>query len=600
MSPTLEKAMQYARDVVSGEIIAGRYLKLACQRSLDLHENQEDTEWVFREDLAEYGLAFFETYLTHSKGEFEGKPFVLLPWQAHIVAETLGWVHRETGVRKHRKLYIIAGKGSGKSPLLAGFALYCFLMDGEKRGENFIIAAQKDQASVTFRYIVGMVERCPEIRERLGDVLGGENAYRYTDPVSYSFLARIARRPGGAGLSGPTPNFVGVDELHEWADRDSLDILEYGSKTRKSPLEVIVTNAGATILSVCGHEQEAMESNLTGEVHDPSVLAYLYQVDPDDDPVEDEEVWIKSQPSLPIAPGYEFMRRKVEEARGRPGQRAQCERLLFARWTDAEEPWLAPEVWIPCEHDDLSDPEERSEVPCFLGLDLAIRTDFASLAAVWDFGKDRGYEAESWVWTPADNLNTRAQEDMAKYPEWVKAGDLLLCPGSILDYDPIVERVAALDAANSVNVLAYDTYRINVFRQRASALGLPLSDEHRRSRLSGVWLVPHRQGFYPGKMIKTAWDTPYQLWMDQSLDATEEAILKGKLRVKRNMALRSAVSGVVIIRDRIGDNRAMDKAKAGKRKTDAAVALTMAIGAAAQWRVASKKKISGSLTRLVL
>ena len=594
--------MQYARDVVDGTIPAGRYLKLACQRSLALHADPGG--WVFREDLAEYGLDFFEGYLTHSKGEFEGQPFTLLPWQAHIVAETLGWVQRlpdgKTGRRKYRKLYVIAGKGCGKSPLLAGFALYCLLMDGEKRGECFLIAASKEQSSVTFRYVVGMVERHAELRARLGEVLGGENAYRYTDPRSHSFLARIARRPGGAGLSGPTPNFVGVDELHEWTDRDSLDILEFGAKTRANPLEVVVTNAGATILSVCGHEQEAMERMLDGEVEDEGTLAYLYQVDPDDDPVEDESCWVKSQPSLPVAPGVDFMRRKVGEARGRAGLRAQCERLLFARWTDAEEPWLAPEVWRPCERPALSDPEERSEVPCWLGLDLAVRTDFASLAAVWDLGKERGFEADVWTWTPDEHLDQRAEEDMARYREWVETGDLTLCPGAIIDYDPIVAKVSELEVGNAAIGLAYDPFRISVFKQRSAALGLTLADEHRRGRGAGLWLVPHRQGYYPGKVVKTAWGSMFQLWMSQSLDAAEEAILKGKLRVRHNLALRSAVSGVVITRDRIGDNRAMDKAKAGKRKTDPAVALVMALGAAAAWRVAARKTLTGDLRRLVL
>ena len=598
MIPALARAMQYPRDVVAGGIPSGRYLRMACERSLALHA--DPGEWVFREDLAEYGLEFFEVYLSHSKGEFEGKPFVLLPWQAHIVAETLGWVHGETGRRKHRKVYIIAGKGCGKSPLMAGFALYCLMMDGEQRGEGVLIAATKEQSNITFRYVVAMVERNPELKARLGEPLGGENAYRITDPETHSSLARKARRPDGAGLSGDTPNFLGIDELHEWADRASLDILEYNAKNRANPLELIVTNAGATILSVCGQEQEAMERMLSGEIDDPGTLAYLYQVDPEDDPVEDESVWIKAQPSLPDAPGYDYMRRKVGEAKGRAGLRAQCERLLFARWTDAEEPWLAPEVWLPCERDQLADPEERSEVTCWMGLDLAVRTDFCALAAVWDFGTERGYEAETWIWTPGDHLNKRAEEDMARYPEWVERGDLTLCNGSLIDYDPIVQRVREIEMENAAVGLVYDQYRIKVFKQRCEALGLKFSDEHRRGSGSSLWLVPHRQGYYPGRMVKTAWNTPFQLWMDQSLDAAEEAILKGRLRVRRNLALRSAVSGVVITRDRIGDNRAMDKTKSGKRKTDAAVALVMALGAAAQWRVAARKTLTGDLRRLVL
>jgi phage terminase large subunit-like protein len=70
------KYTQYAEDVVSGKITAGRYVILACQRYLD---------WFDREDLYFNAELFdkiedFINHLKHFEGDFAGRPFTLLPW----------------------------------------------------------------------------------------------------------------------------------------------------------------------------------------------------------------------------------------------------------------------------------------------------------------------------------------------------------------------------------------------------------------------------------------------------------------------------------------------------------------------------------------
>ncbi|MDD3572382.1 MAG: terminase, partial [Eubacteriales bacterium] len=53
--------------------------------------------------------------LRHTKGEFHGKPFTLLPWQEKIVRDVFGTVRDENpDMRQYSQVYIEIGKKNGK------------------------------------------------------------------------------------------------------------------------------------------------------------------------------------------------------------------------------------------------------------------------------------------------------------------------------------------------------------------------------------------------------------------------------------------------------------------------------------------------------
>ena len=57
----------------------------------------------------------FVQCLRHTKGEFHGKPFALLPWQEKIVRDVFGTVREEhPDMRQYSQVYIEIGKKNGK------------------------------------------------------------------------------------------------------------------------------------------------------------------------------------------------------------------------------------------------------------------------------------------------------------------------------------------------------------------------------------------------------------------------------------------------------------------------------------------------------
>lgn len=75
---------------------------------------EQGLDFYFDQERADHAVGFFENFLVHSKGQFAGKPFELLPWQKHdIIEELFGWLRVDNGARKFRIGFIEVPKKNG-------------------------------------------------------------------------------------------------------------------------------------------------------------------------------------------------------------------------------------------------------------------------------------------------------------------------------------------------------------------------------------------------------------------------------------------------------------------------------------------------------
>jgi phage terminase large subunit-like protein len=63
----------YADKVLSGEIVAGETIKLACNR---FKNDLIREDLIFKEDVVDRAIQFIST-LKHFTGRYSGKPFIL-------------------------------------------------------------------------------------------------------------------------------------------------------------------------------------------------------------------------------------------------------------------------------------------------------------------------------------------------------------------------------------------------------------------------------------------------------------------------------------------------------------------------------------------
>ena len=563
----MDRATEYAKRVVSGAVIAGPHVRAACRRHLaDLERS--DLEW--RVEESERAIRFFSTVLTvevERKNEYgelvsEVVPFDLHESQCFIVGSLCGWY--KNGVRRFRTAYIEAAKGNGKSPLVAGLALYFMLCLGKERAEVYAAAAQKDQAQICFRDAVSMWQRSPQLAGRL--IPRGQNpVHELTHLESGSFFRPISSE--NKGKSGARVFFAAVDEVHEHPNGEVIGMLRAGVKSSQG-LIFEITNSGYDRNSICYEHHDYSVKVVNGEIENDSWFAVVYGLDKDDDPFTDESCWVKANPLLGITIQPDYIREQVREARGMPSKESLVRRLHFCEWVDAAETWIGREAWERVEADiELSDYEGRV---CFGGLDLSYTTDLSALALVFPDEGDR-YDAFLWFFKPREGLQEAVERDRVPYDVWARQGYLTLTEGSVIKLSPIAEVLAEIASRFSLQSVAYDRYRHR-------ELAMHLSDEG-----LDIPMQEHPQGF------RRQGDNP--LWMPSSVQELENAIIEGRLRVHVNPVLRWNVSSVVIRHDPAGtDNRIFDKRKSTGR-IDGVVALAMAVGAASATPVTSGEAV---------
>ena len=214
------------------------------------------------------------------------------------------------------------------------------------------------------------------------------------------------------------------------------------------------------------------------------------------------------------------------------------------------------------------DPAEHYGEPVYLGLDLSQNRDITAMASVVQTGvtADNKPTFDAWIeaWTPGDTLQAREDRDKLPYTVWAREGHIHAPQGESINYRHVAQTLAEYAGDYEVQLVAYDRFAFKRFEEDVDELGL------------SVTFAEHPQGgLRKGKPITEGGEG---LWMPGSLRLLEDALLEGRIRIKRNPVLVSALMSAVTEQDK-WDNRWLAKARS-VNKIDAAVALCMAIGAA--------------------
>lgn len=597
-SSTPDRATDYARKVVAGEIVAGPHVRNACQRHLDDLEKGQARGLFYDEAEAAKTYRFFEEKLKLSEGQFEGRPFQLHASQAFIVGSIFGWKWAD-GFRRFRRAYVEEGKGNGKSPLVGGIGLKGLTADREAGAEIYSAGATKEQAAILFRDAVKMVRQSPDLDKRLRFSGGQGREYNIAFLAQGSFFRPVSRETKKTG-SGPRPHFALCDEVHEHPDRGTMEMLERGFKFRRQPLLFMITNSGSDRNSIAWEEHEhairvaagsfeplGEDAAYVGDVVDDTTFSYVCALDAGDDPLNDPSCWAKANPLLGVTITEDYLAGVVAQAKAMPGKLNGILRLHFCVWTDAETAWMTREALEPCLFD--FDPAEHHGKQIAEGLDLSQNRDITAKACIVETGSVDlqvtvdGEEQiiskptfDCWIeaWTPGDTIKARSLEDKTHYDLWAQEGHISAPPGQSIRFDHVAQSIADDTVDFAVGLIAYDRYAFRRFEEECQKLGL------------NVEFVEHPQGGTkkgkPTEAMKEAAEQagrePEGLWMPGSLRLLEEAILERRIRFRRNPVLVSAMMSAVTDEDRWG-NRWLAKERS-VNKIDAAVAVCMAIGAA--------------------
>jgi len=432
--------------VTAGELPAGKWHRLACERHLaDLADTS--SQWVYKPELAARGVGLFKLFRHYKGRDWAGRPIILEPWQCFIVGSLLGWVHKDTGLRRFRNAFIELPRGQGKSTLAGGMLVILTFFDGEDGAEGYSVATKKDQARISFQAGRQMVVRSPAIKAMIE-----VSKYNLHDLKTESKMEALGA--DADTLDGLRPHIAVADEVHKMKSADQIEVIESGMGTRLQPMLFEITTAGEDDQSVYGQHHLLSTRVLEGTVPLPEWFAFIAAADPEDDWTL-ETTWIKANPNWDISVKPDFMRKESRKALANPAEQAKFRRLYLGQKLQRVEGYFSVEDWLACPA--LPPDAELRRYPCWMGLDLSSSIDVTAAVLVWKLSETE-IAIRPTFWLPEDNIGERSKRDRTPYDRFAADGWLRVTAGNVIDRIQLRQDLAALAKEWKIKTLCFDPW----------------------------------------------------------------------------------------------------------------------------------------------
>jgi phage terminase large subunit-like protein len=430
-------ALQYAEQVVAGEIVACKQVRQACARHLRDLERSERGELPFVLSPSAVGrVCKFVEALPHPKGEWKarGETIKLEPWQCFILVSIFGWVERADPTRRRfQEADIFVPRKNAKSTIAAAIALYMFAADSEAGAEVYFLATSKEQATdLGFTPAVTMAEASPAYLKAFGVKVNKKSLTKPTDRAAV--LKPLIGKPG----DGHSPSAALVDEYHEHTTPVAYNAMKTGRGARRNPLLIVITTAGTDLASPCRQQQDYAEQVLDGTFENERLFCIIYTIDPEDDWTS-ELALRKANPNYGVSVDPVSLRNDQLEARDSAHKQAIYKTKHLNVWLNNATPWINPEEWKACADPELKLDDFAGE-ECCIGLDLADRIDLASKAYCFT----REIDDARHFYLFGRHYQNEYRIEQAKsipYAGWVEQGWVVQTPDNVTSYPVIADEL---------------------------------------------------------------------------------------------------------------------------------------------------------------
>lgn len=439
-----ERALAYCRRVVSGEQIASKWTRLACQRHID-DLDRDDWRWTYDEQKAHKVCQFVEM-LPHEKGYKQDQPFLLEDWQVWFVCSIFGWVNKETELRRFREAVLMVSKKNGKSPIAAALCIFLAFFDNEPGSEVYTGASSERQAFEVFRPALAMMSARPELCKRFGIEV---NAKSIIQPATRSRFLPLIGKPGDGTMSSAAC----LDEFHEQPDATQYDTMSQGMRGRLQPLKLIISTAGETVEGPCHQKQVEVEQMLSGTLPNERLFGVIYCAD---DSVEwtSYEALVMANPNLGVSVQEDYLLEEQQNAIRNSSKQNIFRCKSLGHWMTASMAWMNMDAFRKCADAALTI-DKVKYLACVIGVDLALLHDFSARALVFreDIDNKPHYYAFVTCYFHEAGINDPANQH---FQRWAAEGKLQKTPGSSMDFNVLYDAIAADKVTYKVSEVAID------------------------------------------------------------------------------------------------------------------------------------------------
>lgn len=419
---------------------------------------EETHTYVFDEKKSLRCIHFIEKYCKQSKGRWSGKPLKLELFQKAMLQALFGFVDKESGLRKYKKVIFFVARKNGKSVLDSAIATYMLTKDGEGGAEIYSVATKREQSKIVWEESKRMIKKSPILVKRIRCLIGGI----YYD-INDSFFRALASDSNS--LDGLNAHLVIADEVHAWKDKNLLDVMYDSMSARTQPILLETSTMGTIRQNVFDIEYDYASQVIDGTIQDETLLPIIYELDDEKEWVN-EECWFKANPSLGSIKSIKDLREKVERAKANPIELVNLLCKDFNIRQNTINAWLT--------FDDLNNERiynDWKDTYCIAGVDLSSTTDLtaATLLGV----KNGEIRVKQMYWIPTNALEHKVKDDRIPYDKWLKAGWLRLSGDSKIDYHDVTNWFLEEVRENDLRPLfvGYDSWNAEYWKIEMAGLG---------------------------------------------------------------------------------------------------------------------------------
>ncbi|WP_202818574.1 terminase large subunit [Clostridium botulinum] len=471
----IDRVTKYAKDVVRGRLIAGKYVKLACQRHLDDLEKSKLAVYKYEFDIEKsLKIIEFAETLTIAEGE-EETPVKLEGFQDFILGSINGWVTKGTGYRRFRNSYVQLGRQNGKSFLNGILATFYGNFDGYKYGQIYCTATKMEQAKIVFKEIMKFIEADGDLSE-----LFKIKEYESTIDCLVTNSTIKALGKDTKSIDGFRPLLGIVDEYHAHKDNQMYKLLEGGTRKMKQCLISVITTAGFNLNGPCFKLWEYCKNILEGIFTNDKQFIYIAQMDKEDD-IWDSENWIKANPL--VCKDKEDLENLIAvgisaKDMGGSDLRDFLTKALNIWYKFSDNQYLNIEKWKKCASDLTL--ENFRGMECGLGLDLSSGGDLTSGVLEFPFleNGETSYFFHQHSFMPKMRLKEHIETDNAPYDVWANENKLITLTETLggikTDYKYIINYYKKLIEKYDLKLkfIAYDPHNADTFLSDLEEFGV--------------------------------------------------------------------------------------------------------------------------------
>ena len=429
------RAAQYAQDIMAGRIPACEKIKLAVRRCLrDLERDlQGRGRWTFDPELGSKPVRFMEKFMRPS-GDYD--KLELMGWQVFFEVNLFGWVARDSGERRFRIATLLVAGGNGKTPLIAGTAVYYVSQMGIRNCEVDVFANSKDQSGILLGDCESMIKSSSTLSRRFKCQVKGIT-YLSDGGVPRAALGTIKGFASDARkLDGIRPTAALIDEKHEMRNYRLINHAKRSlNKAKGNQLMVTISTMGYVLDGPLVDDYRRGDQILKGiypeELADRE-LVLIYEMDADDKP-DDFDAYIKANPSLGVLLELDDLITAYQTARFVPGMLADFLTKQLNIFTQTDAAGYLDFSILEANRDEI-DAEQLRGLTAYGGLDMGASEDHCSTFA-WVPMPDGRLFGLMHTWVP--QAKVESDPNRLPYAAYEKMGYLTIVPGRYVQQQAI-------------------------------------------------------------------------------------------------------------------------------------------------------------------